>query len=61
MCHQSMESTQGKDAASILQEYGLSVSDWGMVGAHWTPKMGEYMEKYNAEFASAKVGDDIDF
>ncbi|WP_158250370.1 hypothetical protein [Aquimarina sp. I32.4] len=56
-----MESTQGKDAASILQEYGLSVSDWGMVGAHWTPKMGEYMEKYNAEFASAKVGDDIDF
>ncbi|WP_159090674.1 DUF6620 family protein [Aquimarina aquimarini] len=71
MCHQSMGSTQGKDAASILQEYGLSVSDWGMVGAHWTPKMatdtrmaqkmGEYMEKYNAEFASAKAGDDIDF
>ncbi len=71
MCHQNMGATQGKDAASILQEYGLSVNDWSSVGAHWTPKMatdtrmalkmGELMEKYNAEFASAKAGDDIDF
>ncbi|TSE08878.1 MULTISPECIES: DUF6620 family protein [Aquimarina] len=71
MCHQNMGATQGKDAASILQEYGLTVTDWSSVGAHWSPKMatdtrmalqmGELMEKYNAEFASAKAGDDIDF
>ncbi|EZH73038.1 hypothetical protein ATO12_18660 [Aquimarina atlantica] len=71
MCHQNMGATQGKDAASILQEYGLTVTDWSSVGMHWTTKMatdtrmalkmGELMEKYNAEFASAKAGDDIDF
>ncbi len=71
MCHQNMGAAQGKDAASILQEYGLTVTDWSSVGAHWSSKMatdtrmalqmGELMEKYNAEFASAKAGDDIDF
>lgn len=71
MCHQNMGAGQGKDAASILQEYGLTVTDWSTVGMHWTPKMatdtrlamqmGELMEKYNAEFASVKAGDDIDF
>ncbi len=71
MCHQNMGAAQGKDAASILQEYGLTVTDWSSVGMHWTTKMatdtrmalkmGELMEKYNAEFASAKAGDDIDF
>jgi hypothetical protein len=71
MCHQNMGATQGKDAASILQEYGLTVTDWSSVGMHWAPKMatdtrmalkmGELMEKYNAEFASVKAGDDIDF
>ncbi len=71
MCHQNMGATQGKDAASILQEYGLTVTDWSSVGAHWAPKMatdtrlavkmGELMEKYNTEFASVKAGDDIDF
>lgn len=71
MCHQNMGATQGKDASSILQEYGLTVTDWSSVGAHWATKMatdtrlalemGELMEKYNAEFASAKAGDDIDF
>ncbi|WP_024768916.1 DUF6620 family protein [Aquimarina macrocephali] len=71
MCHQNMGAAQGKDAASILQEYGLTVTDWSSVGMHWTPKMatdtrmalkmGELMEKYNAEFASEKAGDDIDF
>lgn len=71
MCHQNMGAAQGKDAASILQQYGLTVTDWSTVGMHWVTKMatdtrmalkmGELMEKYNAEFASAKVGDDIDF
>ncbi|MHA7060026.1 DUF6620 family protein [Aquimarina sp. M1] len=71
MCHQNMGATQGKDAASILNEYGLSVTDWSTVGAQWATKMatdtrmalkmGELMEKYNTEFASATAGDDIDF
>ncbi|WP_103071186.1 DUF6620 family protein [Aquimarina sediminis] len=71
MCHQNMGSGQGKDASSILQEYGLTVTDWSYAGAHWSPKMatdtrialkmGELMEKYNSEFATAKAGDDIDF
>ncbi len=71
MCHQNMGATQGKDAVSILSEYGLNAADWGSIGAHWTPKMAtdtamalqmsQLMEKYNAEFASAGVGDDIEF
>ncbi|WP_341836612.1 DUF6620 family protein [Chitinophaga pollutisoli] len=71
MCHQNMASTQGIDAASVLKQYGLSVTDWSMVGAHWAPKMGSdltlamkmspLMEKYNAEFASAGTGSDISF
>ncbi|WP_299901261.1 DUF6620 family protein [uncultured Aquimarina sp.] len=71
MCHQNMGATQGKDAVSILNEYGLNVNDWSTVGAQWTTKMatdtrlalkmGELMEKYNAEFATAGAGDDIDF
>ncbi|WP_298548325.1 DUF6620 family protein [uncultured Aquimarina sp.] len=71
MCHQNMGAAQGKDAASILNEYGLNVTDWSSVGAHWSTKMatdtrmalkmGELMEKYNAEFATAGAGDDIDF
>ncbi|WP_378183420.1 DUF6620 family protein [Aquimarina sp. SS2-1] len=71
MCHQNMGATQGKDAVSILNEYGLNVTDWSSIGAQWTTKMatdtrlalqmGELMEKYNAEFASATAGDDIDF
>ncbi|WP_027393772.1 DUF6620 family protein [Aquimarina latercula] len=71
MCHQNMGASQGKDAASILGEYGLSVTDWSSVGAQWSTKMatdtrmalkmGELMEKYNSEFATAGAGDDIDF
>lgn len=71
MCHQNMASTQGIDATSILKKYGLSVTDWSMIGAHWAPKMGSdlqlamkmspLMEKYNAEFATAGAGSDINF
>ncbi len=71
MCHQNMASVQGIDATSVLKQYGLSVTDWSMAGAHWAPKMGSdltlamkmapLMEKYNAEFASAGAGSDISF
>lgn len=71
MCHQNMASTQGVDAASVLKKYGLSVVDWSTVSAHWAPKMGSdltlamkmspLMEKYNAEFATAGGGSDINF
>lgn len=71
MCHQNMASTQGVDANAVLKQYGLTAADWGMIGGHWAPQMGSnldlamkmspLMEKYNAEFATAKAGDDINF
>jgi|GEM_PF-630558 len=71
MCHQNMASTQGIDANAVLKQYGLTAADWGMIGGHWAPQMGSnlelamkmspLMEKYNAEFATAKAGDDINF
>lgn len=71
MCHQNMASAQGIDAASVLKQYGLSATDWSMVSMHWAPKMGSdltlamkmspLMDKYNAEFASAGAGSDINF
>jgi hypothetical protein len=71
MCHQSMASTQGIDANSVLKQYGITASDWGVIGGHWSGqmttnlelalKMSPLMEKYNAEFATAKAGDDISF
>jgi hypothetical protein len=71
MCHQNMASAQGIDAGSILKQYELTAGDWGVIGMHWAPQMGAnlelamkmsaLMDKYNAEFAVAKAGSDIDF
>ena len=71
MCHQNAGSAQGKDANSILEQYGISVNDWSSIGAHWAAQMGtdltlaskmpELMAKYNAEFATGNVGEDISF
>jgi len=74
MCHQSVGSTQGLDATSILKQYGLSVVEWSTISSYWSPKVGSnlelamrmsaLMDKYNAEFAAAapvKAGSDIDF
>lgn len=73
MCHQSMGAIQGLDANAVLKKYGLNAADWGVVGAHWAPKMmstemavkmSDLMTKYNDEFskgAPAKAGDDIDY
>lgn len=71
MCHQNMGAAQGIDANSILQQYGLTAADWGTIGMHWAPqlggnlevamKMSALMDKYNAQFAGAKAGSDIEF
>lgn len=71
MCHQNMAAAQGIDAGSILKQYGLSAGDWGTIGMHWAPqlgtnlelagKMSALMDKYNAQFATAKAGSDIEF
>lgn len=74
MCHQNVATASGTDASSVLQQYGLSAADWGMVGMHWSQminsdityamKMTELMDRFNAEFAATaapKAADDIDF
>lgn len=71
MCHQNMGAAQGIDANSVLQQYGLTAADWGTIGMHWAPqlggnlevamKMSALMDKYNAQFAGAKAGFDIEF
>lgn len=71
MCHQNMAAAQGTDANSILQQYGLTAADWGTIGMHWAPQLGSnlevamkmsaLMDKYNAQFAGAKAGSDIEF
>lgn len=71
MCHQNAGASQGKDAQSILQEYGLTATDWSNIGTHWSGQMatdlrlatsmGELMTKYSTEFAAGNVSDEISF
>jgi hypothetical protein len=71
MTHQNVGAGQGQDAAAILKKYGLTISDWATIGAHWGGKMTtdyqlamrmpELMQRYAAEFAKPGAGDDINF
>lgn len=73
---QSAGSAQGKDAAAILQSFGLSPAEWGQVGGWWSAYMarnamrndGELhkrftalSEKFDAKYQAGGADDDISF
>lgn len=63
--------SQGQDAGSVLNSFGMNEADWGMLGAQMSTKMAsdisliekfdEYSEKYRTKYAGATSADDIEF
>ena len=73
---QSAGAEQGKDAAAILQSYGLTPMDWGQAGGWWSgfiatnamknngalhKRYTELSEKYAAKFKAGDADSDISF
>ena len=73
---QSAGVEQGKDAASILQSFGMSPMEWGQVGGWWSLYISQnamknngelhmrytrLRDEYEAKYKTASADDDISF